>query len=83
MCHTLFDDAQVIGQGCAQNFDYMQRPGLAKNGADRSVGIQQRLNIGIIFRAAPGSASGTESGNFGMLPVDLGCAFEEFNILGV
>ena len=79
----LLDDAQVVFQRGEQNIGDMQRPGLAENGADGCLRIEQRLDVGIVFGSAFDAAGGTECGDQRILPFHVAGALEEFNILGV
>ena len=79
----LLDDAQVVLEGGAQHIGDMQRPGLANHSADRRTGVEQRLDVGVIFGAAIHPAGGTEGCHQGMFPPYVARPFEELGVLGV
>src|SRR6266498_3329953 len=81
--HRLFNDAQVIFECGEQHFLDVQRPCLAEDRTDWRLRIDERFDIGIIFRPSFDAASGAERGDKRILPLYITGTFKEFYILRV
>jgi hypothetical protein len=61
----------------------MQVPGLADQGDDRGLGVQQRGEVGVVVDPTAGPAGGPEGGQGGVAPGQLGGPGEVLGVLGV
>ena len=79
----MLDEAKIIFVRCLQNFLNVQRPGFAEDSADGRLRVKQRLDVGVVFRAAFDAAGGAERSDERVLPWQVAGALEEFNILWI
>ncbi len=81
--HRLLDDAQVVLQRGEQHIGDVQGPGFAEQGANRRPRLDQRLDVGIVLRAALGPAGGAKGGDQRGFPLQIAGALEKLDILRV
>ena len=77
------DHGQVLVQGGPQGLVHVQVPGLADQGDDRGLAVQEGVQVGVVVDPAAGPAGGPERGQGGVAPGQLGGAGEVLGVLGV
>ncbi len=78
--HRIGDHRNVFISRLAQHFLDVKKPGLAENGNDRRFGINQQLDLSVLFHRNLLAPSGSECRDFGVFPALLGCLLEKLNI---
>ena len=77
------DHGQVLVKGGPQGLGDVQVPGLADQGDDRGLGVQQRVEVGVVVDPTAGPAGGPEGGQGGVAPGQFGGPGEVLGVLGV